>query len=299
MMERREGSNEVVAAAIHIALGAIIVAVGRSAGVAFTLEGAWQLILLVVLLGLLWVSLAKSLARNERRFAASTAALLLLVSVAAVALPAQYVIQRLNRLRPWNDELLVRADLAMGVDLRAMIRWTTAQPTLWLALEMAYRTFITQTFVPIVCAYAGLIPTATVRTYMWQFVVCLWITLLTLWAIPVASPHVWLSYEMPLHVTSAMTGHLESLRGAGAVTFRFSELEGIVALPSFHTMGALAVTVACWRVPILGPVLVGTNALLIASTVLLGIHYSIDVIAGILIYAAVAVAFRFIRFKRG
>ena len=70
--------------------------------------------------------------------------------------------------------------------------------------------------------------------------------------------------------------------------FRFAELEGLVALPSFHTMGALAVTAACWRVRILGPMLVIVNALLIAATVLLGIHYAVDIIAGVLIYGAVA-----------
>jgi membrane-associated phospholipid phosphatase len=248
-----------------------------------------------LLLGLLWMFLTRATAPNDRRIAASTAGFLLLMMAAAVALPAQYVIERLNRLRPWHDDLMIRADLALGIDVRDLMRWTVTHPNLRLALEMAYRTFVTQTLVPVLCAYAGLLSVSTMRQYVWQFVVCLWLTLLTLWMVPVSGPYVWWSYDLPMQVHSAMASQLEVIRGESPAVFRFTQLEGLVALPSFHTMGALAVTVACWRIPVLGPVLVGVNTLLIASTVLLGIHYAVDVIAGAVLYAIVVIVFRYFR----
>jgi hypothetical protein len=294
-MHKPKGLPEIVGVAAHVLLVVAVFSVGRSIGIRFTADGGWQLMLLVVLLSLLWHSLARSLASTDRRFAVSTAGLLLLISAAAAALPAQYVIERLNRLRPWNDAVLIRADLAMGIDVREVLRWTVSHPNLRLALEAAYRSFIAQTFIPILCAYCGLLSPIGMRKYVWQFIVSLWVTLLVFGAVPVASPQVWWSYDPPMHVRSAMAGQLELIRGEGPVVFRFAELEGLVALPSFHTIGALAVTAACWRIRILGPALVIINTLLIAATVLLGIHYAFDIIAGALLYVAIVVALRFLR----
>ena len=192
-MRKPGGLPEIVGAAGHVVLAAVVIAIGHAIGISFAVGGAWPVILLSVLLLLLWLSLAKSPAPTERRFAVSTAGLLLLISAAAVALPTQYVIERLNRFRIWNDELMIRVDLAMGMNVQEILRWTMSHPRLMPVLEGAYRTFVTQTFVPIMCAYAGLISPFTMRRYIWQFVACLWITLLVLWIIPVASPQVWWS----------------------------------------------------------------------------------------------------------
>jgi membrane-associated phospholipid phosphatase len=283
-----EGLPETVGAAGHVLLAVVVIAIGHSLGIRFTVDGARPLIVVSVLLGLLWLSLARSSAPTERRFAASTAGLLLLISAAAAALPAQYVIERANCMRAWNDEILIRADLAMGIDVREVLSWTLSHPNVTLVLEATYRSFIMLTFVPIICAYCGLLPALAMRRYIWQFVAGVWATLLVLWTVPVTAPYVWWSYELPLRVSSAMTSQLDLIRGAGPVTFRFDELEGLVAMPSFHTIGALAVTVSVWRIPILGPALAVINAFLIAATVMLGIHYAVDVLAGVLIYVGVA-----------
>jgi len=281
------GAFEIAGVAGHVLLGAVVILLGHAIGIEFSADSARPLIVLMLLVGLLWRLLARSPASTEQRLAVCTAGLLLLITAAAVALPTQYVIQGLNRARPWQDPALIRADLAIGIDLREVLRWTMSRPMLMLALETAYRSFVTQTFVPVLCAYCGLISVPAMRTYVWHFVVCLWITILTLWAVPVASPQVWWGYDPPLHVQSAMAGQLELIRSGRPAQFGFRELEGLVAFPSFHTIGALAVTVSCWRVRILGPVLIGVNALLIAATVLMGIHYAVDILAAVLVYAVV------------
>jgi hypothetical protein len=287
-MRTLEGFPEIAGFVVHVVLCAGVILVGYSIGVRFVTDGASTLGLVFVFVGFLWFSLARSSSPTERRFAASTAGLLLLIGASATALPAQYVIQGLNRARLWNDPALIRADLALGIDVRETLRWTVSHPYVGPVLEAAYRTFITQTFVPILCAYGGVLPLDMMRRYLWQFVISLWITILVFWIVPVAGPYVWWSYDLPMSVRSAMAAQLDLIRGDGPAVFRLVEMEGLVALPSFHTIGALAVTAACWRVRILGPVLVIVNALLIAATVMLGIHYAVDVLAGVVLYAGVA-----------
>jgi undecaprenyl-diphosphatase len=63
------------------------------------------------------------------------------------------------------------------------------------------------------------------------------------------------------------------------------------SFPSGHTLHAMAFSaVACWHYPALVAVLVPFTALVAASRVLLGVHYPSDVLAALLIGAALAAA---------
>lgn len=61
------------------------------------------------------------------------------------------------------------------------------------------------------------------------------------------------------------------------------ELAGVVSFPSFHAASAVLYLWALWPVRVIGIVAAAMNVLMIASTPVIGAHYVIDVIAGVLL----------------
>jgi len=62
---------------------------------------------------------------------------------------------------------------------------------------------------------------------------------------------------------------------------RLTELEGLITFPSFHVAGGLIVTWVFRRYAAVFAGLLLLNTLMIASTVLLGPHYAIDIVASV------------------
>ena len=91
---------------------------------------------------------------------------------------------------------------------------------------------------------------------------------------------------------------LEQLRAASAHSFDLGDMPGLVTFPSFHTaMGLIAIYCSRGTLWLLPPSL-AVNALMIASTPVLGSHYAIDVLAGAAVAAAAILAMRWFERRR-
>ncbi len=73
---------------------------------------------------------------------------------------------------------------------------------------------------------------------------------------------------------------LDALRSGAMKTVSLSNLEGLIAFPSFHTAAALLYAWALWPIKSLRWIVVPLNAAMIGTTPIGGAHYLIDVIAG-------------------
>jgi membrane-associated phospholipid phosphatase len=73
---------------------------------------------------------------------------------------------------------------------------------------------------------------------------------------------------------------LDALRSGAMKTISLSNLEGLIAFPSFHTAAALLYAWAMWPVKPLRWIVVPLNAAMIGTTPICGAHYVVDVIAG-------------------
>ena len=73
---------------------------------------------------------------------------------------------------------------------------------------------------------------------------------------------------------------------------QFNNLEGLISCPSFHVAGAFMVTWAMRRHRALFISLGVLNSALIASTVLLGAHYAVDVIATVVMWGGSLAVYR-------
>ena len=216
----------------------------------------------------------------------AVALMLLLTNISS---PAQYAAVRLGQ--PLIDHWLAAADGALGVHVPSLVSWTRAHPTIDVLLKVCYFSLLPQfLFAPIA---AGLIFRDRDRLweYFFHFHFCLLVTLASLAIFPAACAFTYYGFESTID-QSRFIHQFEALRDGSFGTLRFDDLEGLISMPSFHTAGAMMVTWMFrgrrwWLVPV-----AVLNVGLVASTVLTGAHYFIDVIATGVVFLTSLVAFR-------
>ncbi len=113
--------------------------------------------------------------------------------------------------------------------------------------------------------------------YAWHFLVCSAITVACLAAFPAACSFTYQHFT-PLLNESRFIDHFTGARAAGFTAIDFDPLEGLVSCPSFHVAGARMVTWAFRRTWLLVPLAI-LNGALTVSTVMLGAHYAVDLVA--------------------
>jgi membrane-associated phospholipid phosphatase len=108
------------------------------------------------------------------------------------------------------------------------------------------------------------------------------VVIFTLW--PAAGVYTLFDFA-PLIDHSTPPHHIEMFRAGLQRSIPWGGLDGLVSMPSFHTAVGCFVT---WAVRrhwwLLLPVAL-VNALLIMATVFLGIHYAVDIVGGIVMFA--------------
>ena len=215
------------------------------------------------------------------------------ILVTAIVGPLSYVVGSFNW--PLQDRALSAVDYAMGFDSKAVILFVNDHPALSGALNLGYNMIKWPLLViPIVLA-------KTLRfVRLQQFVMSLSVAMLITIVISVFVP------AIGNHQTSGLTASdvpnvnllaflgpqhdIPALREGLLRHLELFKLAGIVTFPSFHAASAVLFTWALSPVRGFGPVALVLNALMIASTPVIGAHYLIDVIAGIAL-AAASIAF--------
>jgi membrane-associated phospholipid phosphatase len=189
---------------------------------------------------------------------------------------------------PWGDPWLARFDQAMGFDWVGVNQF--AADHLWLAwlLRASYQTFAWQPAVVLVLL-AFRMSHRRLQMFVLAWTLAMIFTLVGLAIAPAQTAYIFHGQAQgPLPDLSAQVGNaqfttLEALRAGGLRNLLNQDFEGIVAFPSFHTSGAIVFAWALWPLAwVRWPALV-VNALMIASVPVVGAHYLIDVLAGILV----------------
>lgn len=76
---------------------------------------------------------------------------------------------------------------------------------------------------------------------------------------------------------------IEGLRDGSVKVVNVLEISGLIALPSFHAAASLLFAWAGWKVRGMRMAFLIANGLMLASTPIIGGHYFIDVLAGLLV----------------
>jgi membrane-associated phospholipid phosphatase len=218
------------------------------------------------------------------------------ILVTAIVGPLSYIANATNW--PLQDQALLWIDRAMGMDPEAIAVFVNDHPWLAKCFDTAYG-FIKWPLlgVPIVLAM-------TLRLVrLQQFVLALNIALAVTIVISVFVPAIGTYYGLNLppqrlpsvnmSVYASQLRDILALRDGSLRELELFNLAGIVSFPSFHAASAVLYAWALWPVSGFRSATTGINALMIASTPVIGAHYAIDVIGGVVVAAASIVAAKY------
>lgn len=192
------------------------------------------------------------------------------------------------------DTNLAAADAALGIPMVDLLVWTADAPQIATLLKLVYVNTVPAIFFAVlVLAFSG--RSARVWELCWSFVACLIVcTLASAW-FPALGPFT--HFAVPADVLERLPDgsgvfHMptvEAFRSGAVATIKFSQIEGVVTFPSFHACMALMTAYAFRGTRWSGPAW-GWGILTLVSTVPIGGHYVIDIVAGALVWlGAVAV----------
>ena len=186
---------------------------------------------------------------------------------------------------PFIDPLLHRSDQMIGVDLTAIIGWITRVEWVPRLLAVAYDSSFPLLFLTAL----AFVWTGRARQ-AWElcgiFNVCLLAATISSALIPAVGAFHFLPIGegvrafLPPGSGIYHLEHLFALRAAESFVIDPTQLAGVATFPSFHTALAL-MTAAAWRnVPRIRVAMFAWQGLVIISTIPIGGHYVIDLIAG-------------------
>ena len=212
-------------------------------------------------------------------------ALVLLTNLTA---PFQYAAVALRF--PYADPWLAAADSKMGVSVPSLAAWTWAHPRTNTLLGIAYGSLLPQCFIVVIAIAA-----VRDRDALWEFTFnaffCILATVAALVIWPALGPAAYFHFRPTVDMTR-LVAQVRALHDGTFTLVRFDQLEGLVSFPSLHVAGALALAWAVRRHRVLLVPMLLLNALLIVSTVWCGVHYLVDVIAGVPVFAGSALLYR-------
>ncbi len=182
---------------------------------------------------------------------------------------------------PVADDLLARADRALGFDWLGWFAYVQQRPTLQRMLHLAYLSALPQ--IAIITAYLALTGQKRRNSELfWTLMISLLIIVPISGLLPAFNASVYYEVSgfrqhMPDFV-ALRTGRLDQLD--------LSRLQGLISFPSFHTTLAVLFPYVARGQPVACLITALVNAAMIVAIPTEGSHYLVDVLAG----AAVAVA---------
>lgn len=198
---------------------------------------------------------------------------------------------------PLIDGALIRADDLFGLDARAVVETVAHLPVLHDPLAFAYQfSVVLLVFAPMILVGLRRVEAA------WRLCAMIALSGLTcaLLSIPFPAVGAFSGLQLAEDIVARLPEgaglyHMttfDAYRSGLATTIRLSELQGVITFPSFHAAFACATAYAFMPLRRLRlPILIWT-ATVMASTIVIGGHYFVDVFAGIALFAAVALVAR-------
>jgi hypothetical protein len=246
----------------------------RSGAVLFTFDAV-----LICLWLYLWRS---SAGEGDRAIAETVGALGLTLILSHILAPAQYYAVATRF--PLIDGWLAGADQAIGVDVARLSAWTSGQPLVAAVLRLAYSSLLPQFALVLPIIRLGLRDREAFWEYVFNFHFCALATVTALAVFPAACAFQYLGFQSTIDQTRFIQ-HFNGVRSGTFSVIRFDNLEGLISMPSFHVAGALMICWAVRRHRRTFRAAIVLNSLLIASTVMTGAHYFVDVPGTMLLFA--------------
>ncbi len=183
---------------------------------------------------------------------------------------------------PRWDGAFVTADRMLGLNWLEMYYWLARHPAIEAFAHAAYNSLGEEMLILLI-ALELLGHHKQARAFVLWFMVSAVATVAIGTLIPAAGPVVY--YHLSVASTARYVSQMADLRNGTLRTINPLENQGLVVLPSFHTVLAVLCAYAAWPLRIVKIPLLALNLLIILSCPAEGGHYFIDLIAGIIVAA--------------
>ena len=211
--------------------------------------------------------------RRDARIASLTRSTAELIAFTTGAGILSYLMVTLNR--PLLDEYLVAVDRATGLDWPAMHRWLDVLPVVNIVLGIFYISMTIQIVVLLlVLNFRG--QTGRSHELVWLFALMGMGCVLFSGPWPTGGAFYHFKVEPVRDYVNVFTG----LRDGTFDAIDLWQLQGVVQFPSFHTALAILYAYASRGIPILFPLTIAINLMVIAATPAIGGHHFVDLWGG-------------------
>jgi membrane-associated phospholipid phosphatase len=214
--------------------------------------------------------------RPNERIADIAHTMALIVAFFAATAISSYLVAATNL--PLVDAELAAADRALGFDWPTLLAWVRAHPTVWLVLDVAYRSAIPQLVaIALYLAFTG--QPERNSELLWTMMLSLFVIVPVSALLPAGGA--WVQYDAMRYANVAQVRDFLALRSGALHELDLPRLEGLINFPSFHTVLGVIFIYVLRRHRILCAAAGLLNAVMIASVLTEGGHYLVDVISGV------------------
>jgi membrane-associated phospholipid phosphatase len=216
-----------------------------------------------------------------------------IIAFGAVGAPLSYLAASFDL--PLQDAVFDAVDRAVGFDWSALFDFITGRPVLSTVLRIAYVSFTVQASL-VVLALAFFKQLLWLRVFVLSFILTALVTIAVAAVLPGVGA--WEFHGMPsspdstIPIAQSSVPVFQALRDGTLRQLVAIGAEGIITFPSFHAAVGLILMVALWPIAGLRWLGIAVNLVMIAATPIDGMHYLVDVLAGLPIAAACVAAAR-------
>jgi hypothetical protein len=176
---------------------------------------------------------------------------------------------------PLLDGPFLAADRALGFDWLALYHWVMARPMVATLLQLLYVSMLAQGLIAgIALGLRG--DRHDMRALFRIIFIASFICCIGAMLMPALGPY----KIFQIQGRGAFLTDMQHLLSHQNLTFKLSELTGVVSFPSFHAVVALAYAWGLRRAGLIGKIMVGINVGMFLSIPTFGGHYLVDVLAG-------------------
>ncbi|WP_244095796.1 phosphatase PAP2 family protein [Rhodoferax ferrireducens] len=213
--------------------------------------------------------------RSDLRIRVTARAAVLLIVFMASAATLSYLVTSTNA--PLVDAPLAAWDRALGFDWLALHGWLQSHPPAQTTLHIAYQSGLIQlAFVILFLGFSA--RPAQLDEFMRLFIVATVLTILMSGPFPAAGA--WKHHALAGPFDLSSLSHFELLRDGRMRDIPLRDMQGLISIPSLHTVMAVLLVYAMRGTGILLSVFIVVNVAMLVSIPVDGGHYLVDVIAG-------------------
>jgi hypothetical protein len=187
--------------------------------------------------------------------------------------------------RPLNDAFLAQIDTTLGLDWHGYVNWVKSSSVFGWVLTAAYESSLIQVAVVIIAlGFTQRLERLDKFSLAFMFAsaltIAIWAVFPSLGALPLHYAQGLAEPPFHLAMTKAEAFKLLALHAGPTPTLHLDDMTGLIGCPSFHTALAMLTIFALWRTPVLGPLSIAVNVLVLLSIPADGGHHFVDVLAG-------------------